>query len=116
MPSGSIPEAFRSLMCKNKSAPAPSTAMNPKPRSAFHVFKTPLGILFTLFQPELDHAADGGLGFRWNVRLFAAGAKHPFSANYLHQSFVGAKSSLYSISRPRLLFSIGHFDLRHWEL
>jgi hypothetical protein len=113
MPSGSIPEAFRSLMCKNKSAQAPSTAMNPKPRSAFHVFNVPAGILFPLFQPELDHAADGGLGFRWNVRLFAAGAKHPFSANYLHQSFVSAKSSLYSISGPRLLFSIGHFAFPH---
>jgi hypothetical protein len=49
MPSGSIPEALRSLMCKNKSASAPSTAMNPKPRSAFHVFNIPAGILFPLF-------------------------------------------------------------------
>src|SRR6202021_144286 len=113
MPSGSIPEAFRSLMCKNKSAPAPSTAMNPKPRSAFHVFNVPAVILFPLFQPELDH---GGLGFRWNVRLFAARAKHPLRADYLHQSFVRAKPSLYSIRRPRLLFSIGHFPFPHCEL
>jgi hypothetical protein len=67
------------------------------------------GHLFPLFQPELDHAADGGLGFRWNVRLFAARAKHPLRADYLHQSFIRAKPSLYAIRRPRLLSSIGHF-------
>ena len=72
--------------------PPSSPLMNPKPRSAFHVFNVPAGILFPLFSPDLDLAADEGLGFRWNVRLFAAGAKHPFSANYLRQSFVRAKS------------------------
>ena len=94
--------------------PPSSPLMNPKPRSAFHVFNVPAGILFPLFQPNLDRA-DGGLGFRWNVRLFAACAKHPFSANHLHQSFVYTESSLYSITRPRLLFSIGHFPLRFIE-
>jgi hypothetical protein len=73
--------------------PPSSPLMNPKPRSAFHVFNVPAGILFPLFQPDLDRAADGGLGFRWNVR----------------------ESSLYSITRPRLLFSIGHFPLRFIE-
>jgi hypothetical protein len=96
--------------------PPSSPLMNPKPRSAFHVFNVPAGILFPLFQPDLDQAADGGLGFRWNVRLFAARAQHPFSANYLHQSFARAKSSLYSIRRPTLLFSIGHFAFPHREL
>jgi hypothetical protein len=72
--------------------PPSSPLMNPKPRSAFHVFNVPAGILFPLFQPNLDRA-DGGLGFRWNVR----------------------ESSLYSITRPRLLFSIGHFPLRFIE-
>ena len=73
--------------------PPSSPLMNPKPRSAFHVFNVPAGILIPLFQPDLDRAADGGLGFRWNVR----------------------ESSLYSITRPRLLFSIGHFPLRFIE-
>src|ERR1700733_12822989 len=89
--------------------PPSSPLMNPKPRSTFHVFNVPAGILFPLFQPDLDRAADGGLGFRWNVRLFAACAKHPLRADYLHQSFVRAKPPLYSIRGPRLLSSIGHF-------
>ena len=58
-------------------------------------------------QPDLDRAADS-LGLCWNVRLFAARAKHPLRADYLHQSFVRAKPSLYSIRWPRLLSSIGH--------
>ena len=34
--------------------------MKPKPRSAFHIFKVPVAIaLFSLFEPELDQAADG---------------------------------------------------------
>jgi hypothetical protein len=41
--------------------------------------------------------------------FFVARAKHPFGTNYLHQSFVRAKSPLYSISRPTLVVLVGHF-------
>jgi hypothetical protein len=33
--------------------------MNPKPRSALHHFSFPAGILFPLFEPDLDQAVDG---------------------------------------------------------
>jgi hypothetical protein len=54
IPSGSIPEALRPLMCKNVSGPPPSPLMNPKPRSAFHVFNIPAGILFSLRLRPID--------------------------------------------------------------
>jgi hypothetical protein len=95
-------------MCKNVSGPPSSPLMNPKARSAFLVIYRQASY-FPFFSPDLDQATDGGLWFRWNVILFAAGAKHSFSANYLDQSFVCTESSLYSISKPRLVFSIGHF-------
>jgi hypothetical protein len=39
--------------------PPASGAINPKPRSALHHFSFPAAILFCLFQPDLDQAADG---------------------------------------------------------
>src|SRR5713101_5980186 len=63
--SGSIPADFNSLTCKNISGPPESSAINPKPRVEFHIFNFPAAILFSLFQPELDQAADGfGAGGR----------------------------------------------------
>src|ERR1700733_15815192 len=56
--SGSIRALFRSLICKNVSGPPPSTAINPKPRSAFHIFSLPVLLLFPFFQPDLDRTAD----------------------------------------------------------
>jgi hypothetical protein len=66
-------------------------------------------------QPELDQTADD-FGFCRDVWLSAARAKHPFGTNYLHQSFVRAKSPLYSISRPRLPSSMCHFAVTPREL
>ena len=51
-PSGSIPEAKRSVKCKNMSGPPASGRMNPKPRSALHHFSFPAGNLFPLFSPS----------------------------------------------------------------
>jgi hypothetical protein len=45
--------------------------MKPKPRSAFHIFNFPAPILFSLFQPDLDEAADG-FGTLWFIFLLAA--------------------------------------------
>ena len=46
--------------------------MKPKPRSAFHIFKVPVAIaLFSLFEPELDQAADS-LGAAGQIVLFSA--------------------------------------------
>jgi hypothetical protein len=61
-------------------------------------------------EPEFDQPPDG-LGFRWIVELFAARAERVFIASHLYQSFIPAKLSLYSISGPRLLFSIGQLAL-----
>jgi hypothetical protein len=47
-------------MCKNISGPPLSSLMKPKPRSAFHIFSLPAAILFSLFQPQLDQAAECG--------------------------------------------------------
>src|ERR1700721_1549881 len=74
MPSGSIPEALRSLMCKNVSGPPSSPLMNPKPRSAFHVFNVPAGILFPLFQPEASAMGTPRQGRR--PVPTSAGARH----------------------------------------
>jgi len=61
--SGSIPADFSSLTCKNISGPPASSAINPKPRAAFHIFNFPAAILFSLrLQPQLDEAAN--LSFR----------------------------------------------------
>jgi hypothetical protein len=46
--------------------------MKPKPRSAFHIFKVPVAIaLFSLFEPELDQAADGLGALRFVILLAA---------------------------------------------
>src|ERR1700733_12231710 len=102
---------FRTLQAPEPPNRAPRK--RPRPSRPRHVVDP--RSLFRL-QPDLDEAADGGLGFRWNVRLFAAGEKYPLGTNDFHQSFARAESSLYSISRPRLLSSIGHFAFPHREL
>ena len=48
--------AFSSLMRTNVSGPPFSSLMNPKPRSAFHIFSLLAVILFSLFKPDLDQA------------------------------------------------------------
>jgi hypothetical protein len=45
------------------------------------------------------HQAADGLGFRWNVRVSGL-VRDTLSAHYLYQSFIPAKSSLYSSGRP----------------
>src|SRR5882757_6959560 len=69
--SGSIPADFSSLTCKNISGPPESSAINPKPRVEFHIFNFPAAILFSLFQPQLDQAADG-FGPAGQILLLAA--------------------------------------------
>jgi hypothetical protein len=46
-------------MCINISGPPESSLMKPKPRSAFHIFKVPLGIYFPFLSPSFTNRADG---------------------------------------------------------
>jgi hypothetical protein len=44
---------------QNISGPPASSVINPKPRSAFHIFNFPAPILFSPFQPEPNKPAHG---------------------------------------------------------
>ena len=50
MLSGSMPADCSALMWRNISGPPESSLMNPKPRSAFHIFKVPVAI--ALYSPS----------------------------------------------------------------
>ena len=64
---------------------------------------------FLGLRPGLEVA--GGFGFCWNVRLFSARKKYPFSSNYFYQSFVRAELSLDLFNRPTLDAWVAHFSL-----
>jgi hypothetical protein len=55
-------------------------------------------IHFPFALSKLDQVADG-LGFRWNVLLFAAREKHPSAR--ISSIKASSARSLYSITRPR---------------
>jgi hypothetical protein len=63
---------------------------------------------FLGLRPRLEVA--GGFGFCWNVRLFSARKRYPFSSNYFYQSFVRAELSLDLFNRPTLGAWVAHFS------
>src|ERR1700687_906718 len=50
--SGSCSAVFNSLTCRNMSGPPPSSAINPNPRSAFHIYNFPAPIYFPFLSPS----------------------------------------------------------------
>src|ERR1700676_2058821 len=60
--SGSTPADCTALTCRNISGPPESSLMNPKPRSAFHIFKVPVAIaLYFSFAFRPAHLDFGGI-------------------------------------------------------
>src|SRR6202022_2739387 len=50
--SGSSSAVFHSLTCRNMSGPPASSAINPNPRSAFHIYNFPAPIYFPFLSPS----------------------------------------------------------------